>query len=107
MKICLTYPFYLPFTGGIEMHMSELATYLAEQGHEVCVFTSMLKKDLYKTDYLVKFNESLVQPETEHDKNIIVRRFDPDIYLPRGKPATLQFLFEYSETLRRFKAKNR
>ena len=89
------------------MHMSELATYLAGQGHEVCVFTSMLKKDLFKIDYPLKFDESLGQLETEYNKNIIVRRFDPDIYLPRGKPATLQFLFEYSETLRRFKAKNR
>jgi len=86
--------------------MSELATYLAGQGHEVCIFTSILKKDLFKTGYALKFNESLEQLETENNNNIIIRRFNPNIYLPRGKLATLQFLYEYSETFRRFKAKN-
>jgi glycosyltransferase involved in cell wall biosynthesis len=86
--------------------MSELASYLAGQGHEVCIFTSMLKKDLFKTNYAVKFNDSLRQLETEHDNGIVIRRFNPNIYLPHGTPATLQFLFEYSEAFRRFKAKN-
>ena len=106
MKICLTYPFYLPYIGGIELHINELATYLAGQGHEVCIFTSMLKKDLFKTGYALKFDQSLEQLETENNNNIIIRRFNPNIYLPRGKLATLQFLYEYSETFRRFKAKN-
>jgi glycosyltransferase involved in cell wall biosynthesis len=106
VKICLTYPFYLPYIGGIELHISELAKYLAGRGHEVCIFTSMMKKDLFKTDYAVKFNAPQKQFETEYDNNIIIRRFNPNIYLPRGKPATLQFLYEYSENLRRFKEKN-
>jgi hypothetical protein len=35
MKICLTCPFYLPFQGGVELHVYGLSRYLASRGHEI------------------------------------------------------------------------
>jgi glycosyltransferase involved in cell wall biosynthesis len=106
VKVCLAYPLYLPYVGGIELYIDELATGLASDGHEVCIFTSKLTDELLKTNLKLRFTGTGGHTESEFKDNIYIRRFEPSQYLPIGRIATNQFLFEYSEALRRFVGKN-
>ncbi|HEV8289733.1 MAG TPA: glycosyltransferase family 4 protein [Candidatus Norongarragalinales archaeon] len=40
MKIALVTPFFYPVTGGVELHVRELAKFLVKKGHSVSVFTA-------------------------------------------------------------------
>lgn len=106
MKICITYPLYFPYVGGVELHIHDLAAYLAHRGHEVYVFTSRMKRSLYKTEYPLKFNEAVQQPPIERKSGYFIIRFDPNIWLPNAKLATCQFLYQYYRAFKRFQKSN-
>ena len=66
MKICLAYPLYLPYVGGIELYINELAICLASNGQEVCIFTSKLKAELLKTDLKLQFTGDGGKPKVNY-----------------------------------------
>lgn len=78
MRIAYISPRYTPFVGGVETHVSQIATRVATQGHQVEVLTQESDRDL---------------PQTETIDGVMVRRFA--VPLPSANFAFAPALWAY------------